>query len=126
MKALELAVLPDRLAVCRLPKDAPIPQWAVAGEFFAIVRTGEELSIVCPDGHPPPETEADAGWRALKVEGPIALSEIGVAAALTTPLSAAGIPVFLLSTYDTDYLLVKEAMLSKAVRVLSSHHTIRT
>jgi hypothetical protein len=126
MKSMELAVLPDRLAICRLPKDAPIPQWAVAGDFFAIVRAGEELSIVCPDGHPPAETEADSGWRALKVQGPVSLSEIGVVAALTAPLAEAGIPVFLISTYDTDYLLVKEAKLSRAVRVLSSRHTIHT
>jgi hypothetical protein len=126
MTKMDLILLPDSLAICRLPQDMPIPQWALAGEFYAVCRTEEELSIVCPDGHPPPEIKTDSGWRALKVQGPLPLSEIGVIASLTTPLAEAGISVFVISTFHTDYLLIKEAQLSRAVRVLSSRHTIHT
>jgi len=126
MKSMELILLPDALAICRLHKDAQIPDWALAGSFYAVVRTEDELSIVCPDGHPPPETESNPGWRALKVQGPLAFDEIGILAGLTAPLAEAGIPVFVFSTFDTDYLLVKEANLSKTVRLLGSSHTIHT
>ena len=68
---MELILLPDSLAICRLSKDASIPQWAVAGNFYAVFRSEEELSIVCPDGHPPADVKADSGWRALKVQGPL-------------------------------------------------------
>jgi hypothetical protein len=123
---MELTLLPDSLAICRLPRDAPIPQWALAGNFYAVCRSEEELSIVCPDGHPPAEIKADPGWRALKVQGPLPLTEIGVIAALSAPLAEAGISVFVMSTFDTDYLLIKETNVSKAVRVLGSHHTVHT
>jgi hypothetical protein len=123
---MELILLPDSLAICRLNKDAEIPDWALAGSFYAVVRTEDELSIVCPDGHPPSGTKFDSGWRALKVKGPLAFDEIGILAGLTVPLAEAGIPVFVISTFDTDYLLVKEPQLSKTVRLLSSVHTIHT
>jgi hypothetical protein len=123
---MELILLPDSLAICRLNKDAEIPDWALAGSFYAVVRTEDELSIVCPDGHPSPGTKFDSGWRALKVQGPLAFDEIGILAGLTVPLAEAGIPVFVISTFDTDYLLVKEPQLSKTVRLLSSVHTIHT
>lgn len=123
---MELILLPDRLAICRLPQNAPIPTWALAGDFYAVFRNEEELSIVCPDDHPPAEIRTDSGWRALKVRGPLPLSEIGVIAALSAPLAEAGIAVFVISAFDTDYLLVKETDLSKAVRVLNFHHTVQT
>jgi hypothetical protein len=123
---MELILLPDRLAICRLPQNAPIPPWALAGDFYAVFRNEAELSIVCPDGHPPAEIRTDSGWRALKVRGPLPLSEIGVIAALSAPLAEAGIAVFVISAFDTDYLLVKETDLSKAVRVLNFHHTVHT
>jgi hypothetical protein len=123
---MELILLPDSLAICRLDKDAEIPDWALAGSFYTLIRTEDELSIVCPDGHPPSGTKFDPGWRALKVQGPLAFDEIGILAGLTVPLAEAGIPVFVISTFDTDYLLVKEPKLSKAIRLLSSVHTIHT
>jgi hypothetical protein len=121
---MELILLPDSLAICRLSKDAEIPAWALAGSFYAVSRTEDELSIVCPDGHPPSGTKFDSGWRALKVRGPLALDAIGILSGITAPLAEAGIPVFVISTFDTDYLLVKQQHLSRAVRLLSSVHTI--
>ena len=123
---MDLILLPDMLAVCRLPPDAPIPPWATAGSFYAIVRSADELSVVCPDGLPPGGIQREGPWRALKVKGPLDFEETGILANLTAPLAKAGISVFALSTFDTDYLLVKETNLSKAIRILSANHTICT
>ncbi len=123
---LELVLLPDHLAVCQLGSGESVPDWALSASFYAVVRTEEELSIVCPDGHPPPGIKADRDWRALKVKGPLALDQTGVLALLAAPLAEAGIPVFCISTYATDYLLIKDKHVSQVVRVLGSRHAIHT
>jgi len=124
MSNLALSVLPDALAICRLSSDVPKPDWALAGDFFSITRTADELSIVCPQSNVPPEIQCDRDWRCLKVEGPLDLSLIGILASLTVPLARMGICIFVVSTYDTDYVLVKEKRLEEAVLVLSQegHH----
>ena len=124
---MTLSLLPDTLAICRLTPDAPIPDWALAGGFFSITRTADELSIVCPQANVPSEIQCDRDWRCLRVEGPLDLSLIGILASLTAPLARAGIGIFAVSTYDTDYLLVKEKRLEEAVLVLSQegHHVRR-
>ena len=127
MSNLTLLVLPDTFAICRLSPDAPMPDWALTGSFFSIARTVDELSIVCPQSNVPPEIQCDRDWRCLKVEGPLDLSLIGILASLTVPLARAGIGIFAVSTYDTDYVLVKEKRLEEAVLVLSQegHHVRR-
>jgi hypothetical protein len=123
---MDLILLPDTLSICRLHKDAPVPQWALSASFYSMVRTEEELSIVCPEGHPPADIETNAGWRALKVRGPLGFEETGVLAGLAAPLAEAGISVFAISTFNTDYLLLRKADLTKAIRVLSPAHAIHT
>lgn len=125
--ALTMRVLPGELAVCRLEADGPIPAWVFHAEarFFSVMRTPEETSVVCPSDDVPPSIErVDKGWRALKVDGPLPLTMTNVTAKLTTPLGAAGIPVFLLSTYDTDYLLIKSEHLERAVSLLRTRFTV--
>ena len=125
--ALTMRVLPGELAVCRLDADGPLPAWVFHAEarFFSVMRTPEETSVVCPvDDVPPSVTHADRGWRALKVDGPLPLTMTNVTAKLTTPLGAAGIPVFALSTYDTDYLLIKSEHLERAVSLLRTRFTV--
>jgi len=124
MSNLALSILPHTFAICRLSPDAPMPDWALTGSFFSIARTVDELSIVCPQSNVPPEIQCDRDWRCLKVEGPLDLSLIGILASLTAPLARAGIGIFAVSTYDTDYVLVKEKCLEEAVLVLSQegHH----
>jgi hypothetical protein len=122
---LELTLLGERFAVCRLPPAEAIPMWAAGGPFVSISRTADELSIVCLEKHAPNDVQAERGWRCLKVEGPIPFEVTGVAAALTAPLAAAGISLFLVSTYDTDYLLVKEPLLEQAMAALGGGFTIR-
>jgi len=119
-----LSLLPETLAVCRLAPDAPLPDWA-AGEFVSITRTSDELSIVCAEQNVPPSVRCERGWRCLKVAGPMDLSLTGVLATLAVPLAEARIPLFAVSTYDTDYVLVKEAEVEKAVEVLRREgHTV--
>jgi hypothetical protein len=122
-----MRVLPGRLAVCRLDADGPLPAWVFHAEarFFSVMRTPDETSVVCSeDDVPPSVNRVDKGWQALKVDGPLPLTMTGVTAKLTTPLAAAGIPVFALSTYDTDYLLVKAEHLERAVVLLRTRFTV--
>ena len=114
----KLELLPDIYTVCRLDSDAPVPDWATRGPFSSITRTAGELSVVCPDARVPGGVKKEGGWKVLMVEGPLEFSLTGVLASLTGPLAREGISVFALSTFDTDYLLVKKAQLKKAIQVL--------
>src|SRR5215211_1748993 len=104
---LTLAVRPDTFAICRLNSDAAIPDWAVAGALFSITRTADELSVVCRQADVPAAVKCENDWRCLKVEGTLDFSLIGIMAALAGPLAQAEISIFVISTFDTDYLLVK-------------------
>lgn len=115
---LEFCVLPGLFAVARLETASPIPTWATGREFFSVTRTPQELSIVAPDEAVPARVRAARGWRAVKLEGPFEFSAVGVLAAVTGPLAEAGISVFAIATFDTDYVLVREENLKKAVEVL--------
>lgn len=117
---MNLTVLRERFAVCRLPSGAAIPAWAASASFLSIARTPDELSIVCDEANVPAEDgdrdlRAERGWRCVRVEGPIPFDVVGLAARLTTPLAGSSIPVFFVSTFDTDYLLVKEERLEEAL-----------
>ena len=112
-----LSVLPDSFAICRLDRDA-VPLWAAANHFISITCTTDELSIVCHDRNVPNSVKCDRGWRCFRVEGPLDLTLTGILASLTAPLAEAKIALFAVSTYDTDYVLVKEDNLTCAVDVL--------
>jgi hypothetical protein len=115
---LTLSLLPETLGVCRLARDAEVPAWAWTGEPASVTRTRDELSIVCRADAVPRDVRAEGGWRCLKVDGPLDFALTGILAALTAPLAAAGISLFAVSTYDTDYLLVKAESLDRATEVL--------
>ncbi len=117
---LELSVLPARFAVCRLDAGAEPPAWASRGRFSSVSRTADETSIVCEDGFVPDGVQADRGWRALKAAGPLDFGLTGVLLAIAAPLAAAGVSLFAVSTYDTDYVLVKDAALETALAALRS------
>jgi uncharacterized protein len=124
-RRLELTLLPERFAISRLAADSPIPAWATQGPFFSVTRTGDELSVVTELALVPAGVQSQPGWRVLKVHGPFVLSEIGVLAALATPLAEAKISLFAISTFDTDYLLVASETLSAATAALErAGHTI--
>jgi hypothetical protein len=116
---LPLEVLVDTLAVCRLPADAPLPRWADGpSRFLTVSRTSEELSITAVQASVPPEVRCERDYRALRVKGPLPLDLIGVLAAIADPLAAAGLSIFAISTFDTDYVLVKARDLEPAVTAL--------
>ena len=114
---MKLTMHRNALAVCRLAADAEIPVWP-HGPFVSITRTPDELSIVCDDAAVPAAVQAERGWRAFQLAGPIPFDVTGVAARLAAALAAEGISLFLISTYDTDWVLVKEASLERAVAAL--------
>ncbi|HJQ24111.1 MAG TPA: ACT domain-containing protein [Blastocatellia bacterium] len=115
---LTLNLLPDTLAICRLSPDAEVPDWALAADFYSITRTADELSIVCHQRNVPNDVQHEGDWRCLKVQGPLPFSMIGVMASLAVPLADAGISLFVISTFDTDYLLVKQDTLQAASAAL--------
>jgi len=114
---LTLSVLPETLAICRLEREASVPEWAM-GEFVSITRTPDELSIVCNERDVPSDVKADRGWQALKIEGPLDLALTGVLASIAGPLAEARINIFAISTFDTDYVLVKTDRVTEAIGVL--------
>lgn len=114
-------------AVARLGPADPVPEWAAAGAITSITRTPGELSIVCAAGAVPAGVRAETGWRALVLEGPIPFAQTGVLASLAAPLAEARIGLFVVSTYDTDLVLVKEADLERAVVTLrAAGHLVDT
>src|SRR5258708_4046785 len=115
---LELTLLSERFAISRLDVGSSIPTWATQGPFFSITRTGDELSIVSELSRVPVGVQSQPGWRVLKVHGPFVLSEIGVLAALATPLAEAKISLFAISTFDTDYQLIACETLPAAIAAL--------
>jgi hypothetical protein len=95
-------------------------------EFLSITRTRDELSIVCESSRIPAGIDAEFGWRCIKVDGPLDFSLVGVLSSLAEPLARAGIPIFAISTFDTDYVLVKTANLEGAMAALeSAGHAVR-
>jgi uncharacterized protein len=113
---MTFTILDGHFAIVRLDADEAIPHWA-RGAFLSITRTSDELSIVCEEGNVP-DVIADRGWRCLKLAGPMPLDQTGVAAAFTRVLAQAGVAVFVVSTYDTDYVLVRDSMLEHASAAL--------
>jgi hypothetical protein len=120
-----LLPLEGAYAVCRLSPDAPFPEWATGGPFVSISRSEEELSIVCREEAVPEGVRCERGWRCLRVAGALDFALVGVLASLLGPLAAAGISVFAVSTFDTDYLLVKDSGFAQAVEALRrAGHTV--
>ena len=115
---LKFRRLPDTFAICRLAPDAPIPAVIATSPFISITRTGEELSIVCPANHVPQNAKCESPWTCFKLEGPFPFSLTGVLASFIDPLAQSGIPIFAISTFDTDYVLVKEESAASALKTL--------
>ncbi len=119
MPGQTLHLLPGRYAICRLDPAAPVPTWAEGGAIHSVTRTPDELSVICDDARVPAGTLCERGWRGIQVEGPFDFETIGVMASLAAPLAEAGVPILCISTYDTDYLLVREAHLGRAAEALA-------
>ena len=124
-RSLTLSVVDGFYAIAKLSADAAIPEWAMRGPFSSVTRTSDELSLVVVETNLPAEMEASRNWRLLKVQGPFAFEEVGVVAALANPLARLGVGIFVISTYDTDYLLVQQENIPVVVEALEhSGHRI--
>ncbi|MGA2592807.1 MAG: ACT domain-containing protein [Bryobacteraceae bacterium] len=125
-RKLHLRIRKGRFAVCRLAPQETVPSWVSAADSFTSVsRTRDELSIVCAEDAVPPGIQCAKGWRILEVQGPLDFAQTGILASLASPLADAGVSIFAISTYDTDYVLVEEQHLDSAVRALTAAgHTV--
>jgi hypothetical protein len=123
---LKFRQLAATYAIVRLAPEAPVPDWATKGEFTSITRSGDELSIVCPTQNLPPDVRSPHRWIGLKLKGPFRFSLTGVLESFIGPLSYGQIPIFAISTYETDYVLVQEEFLEAAFNVLlhSGHELV--
>ncbi len=119
MKGVSLRVLEGEFAVWRLPSDSPPPPLDETS-FLSVTRTAAELSVVGPADMVPDGAAVEAGWACLEVSGPLAFELTGVLAGISVPLAAAGVPIFVVSTFDTDYVLVPRAKLERALAALKA------
>ncbi len=120
-RPLEFLVLAEELAITRLDAGAPVPDRILAaGGFCSISRTNDELSIVCQAGLAAGMGTTERGWRAIKLVGPFAFNQTGILSSCLDPLARSGISIFAVSTYDTDYILVKSSCLDAAVSSLQA------
>jgi uncharacterized protein len=117
---LKFRSLPGTFVVCRLAADAPIPQLTRTAPFTSITRTGDELSIVCPTDQAPSNAKCESPWTCFKLEGPFPFSLTGVLASFLDPLAQRGVSIFAISTFDTDYVLVKEEHTGTALETLQA------
>jgi len=117
---LKFRRLDGRFAVCRLPADAKFPEWALVGAFTSVTRSADEFSIVCLESGVPPDVQAERPWVGFKLEGPFPFSQTGILASFISPLAESAVPIFALSTYDTDYVFVKEGYAGVALSALQA------
>lgn len=122
---LKLTVLNSLYGVCRLDPQTEVPSWSMQGDFYTISRTHDELSVVCQSEWIPSTIKAERDWRIFKIEGPFTFTQIGILNAVTSVLAESGISLFAISTFDTDYILVKGKDLEDAIRALrQAKHSI--
>jgi hypothetical protein len=127
IKSLTLTILPVQIGICRFDADTPVPEWVYESSFFSVTRTPDELSIVCAEDFIPEDYFCDKGWKVLRVEGPLDLTATGILSSMALPLAHAGVSIFALSTYDTDYLLVRQRDLQGAIETLTEEgHEVNT
>lgn len=121
--SLVLRLLAGEMVLAQLSPDAAIPAWVnfAAHPLVSVTHTADELSVVCPVECVPTGVDCEGGWRAFRIEGKQDLSAVGILASVLNPLAEAGISIFTISTYDTDYILIRTARLDQAREVLRRH-----
>jgi len=127
-RPLKFRLLLGSYAILRFIPDAPVPEWVNKGQFTSITRTPDELSIVCESSNLPPNVHSPHRWICLKLEGPFPFSQTGVLLSFIEPLSNNRIPIFDISTYDTDYVLIQEEFAGAAISFLeqAGHELAKT
>ncbi len=114
-----LLLFEDVFAICRLDRDAPVPEWATRGHFFSVARTPDELSVVCPQTSVPKTNDCETGWRCLKIESPFEFDLSGMISSIAAPVAEADIDVFVVATQDSDYFMVRGRDLERTISMLS-------
>jgi len=121
-----LIVEPGDFAVCQLEADEPVPPWLPSAPFWTVTRAGDELSIICSAEAVPFDCSHESGWRLLRMLGPFPFDLTGILASVLTPLAAADVGILAISTFNTDYLLVKHHRLAAAIAALrAAGHAVR-
>lgn len=121
-----LMVEPGEYAVCQFDADAPLPPWLPSAPFWTVTRAGDELSIICSAEAVPFDCSHESGWRLLRMMGPFPFDLTGILESVLTPLAAADVGILAVSTFNTDYILVKHARLAAATAALrAAGHVVR-
>jgi hypothetical protein len=118
MNRLTIDLRPGAYELSRLPAGSTLPALSAPDAFLSVTSTPEEISVVAPAGLAPEGAKVDEGWRLLTVRGPLEFTLTGIMASLAGSLAAAGVPIFAVSTFDTDHILVKEADVDRAISAL--------
>ena|ERR1700682_2557312 len=123
---MRFKILEDRFAICRLDPGSAVPDWAAKGNFWSVTRTSDELSIICPEAGVPDHVKAERGFHCLQLEGPFDFQAIGILESFLAPLAQADVPMFAVSTYDTDCILIQEKHWERALSALvqAGHDTL--
>ena len=118
---MKIMLLENTFAVCRLSPTESIPNWINKNSFWTVSQTLDELSIVCRDDLTPIDIKSERGFRILKIEGPLDFNLTGILCSVIKPLADHKISIFTISTFDTDYILIKENDLESATNILSGY-----
>lgn len=118
---IKLVLIKEIFAIAQLEKGSSFPDWVINAGLWSITKTNDEISIVCPQDVVPTEVKREKDWCCLKVDDVLDFSLVGILASLTLPLAQEGISIFALSTYNTDYLFIKDKDINKAIAVLTKH-----
>lgn len=119
---MKLKILENKLKVLKMKNDSKVPELVLNQSFYSITRTDEELSIVLDENIDVESDIVEYNWRAIKIEGILDFSLIGILSTISKILAMANIGIFVISTYNTDYILVKEEKLEKAIIVLKQNN----
>ncbi len=118
--SMKLLVHNELVAICQLSPEASLSDWASMHGFISLTRTKDEVTVVCPQNQMPTETKVEGGWRMIQINEVVDLLSTGVLASIAAPLAKAEIGIYSLSTFNTDYTLVKQETLGRAVEVLTA------
>jgi hypothetical protein len=118
--AMRLELLDHKLGITKLRPDAEFPEWLSNAELLSVTRSSDELSIVCDKHCIPDYMDHKGTWVAIKIVGPLDLSATGILDRLIQPLARANISIFVISTYNTDYILIQENHLQAAIMILET------
>ena len=119
---LNFKVLPGKFAVYKFQKETPLTSWIYSSDFYSLTKTRDELSVIAVQNDDlPSDVSSSKNWRIIKIEGPLDFSLIGIIAGITEILKENGISLLTVSTYSTDYILVKQKDLYSALEALKQH-----